>query len=304
MWRSAVLVSALCLACSGEDSSVAHPPAQDSLARQLAWLPSTTQSVSRLPAAMLLDSLAEVAGSKPECWRRIEAGIRGFYLLDTRQGPSTSASAGSNHFAFRGSWQRADVEACVRTAFPPNHALHAAIVSDGDVTRIETPAGSAFLWWRGHGWVIVGSEAEIAAARKYDGSLAANRCLVPLLEQLPDRDLAVASCQPIVDNLLGVPTRGFIVVASGVPNQRADGRVTAFYASAADAGRAAAAWKSGSFSDRLPQPIRAFLARLPVSVDRDRMHVDFHFDKSDFDTLATMDIGALQQKLASPPDRP
>jgi hypothetical protein len=303
MLRSAVLLSALCLACSGEESSKAPPPGQASLAKQLAWLPSTTHSVSRLPAAMLIDSLVEVAGSKPECWRRLEAGIRGFYLLDTRQGPSTAGAAGSNHFAFRASWQRADVEACARTAFPPNHALHAAVASDGDVTRIETPAGSAYLWWRGDGWVIVGPAWEIEAARKYDGSLAANRCLVPLLEQLPDRDLAVASCQPIVDNLLGVPTRGFIVVASGVPKQRADGRVTAFYASAADAGRAAAAWRSGSFSDRLPQSIRAFLARLPVSVDRDRIHVDFHFDKADFDKLAAMDIGELQQQLAEPADQ-
>jgi hypothetical protein len=301
MLRSAVLLSALCLSCSSDEPG---PPArsQASLVQQLAWLPSTTSSVSRLPPAMLLDSLAEAAGSRPDCWRRIEAGIDGFYLLDTREPPS-GGSRGNNHMAFRGRWERDAVEACVRAALPPGHALQSAVAREGDITRIQTAAGTAVLWWRAGGWVIVGSAAEIESARRYDASLARNRCLVPLLEQLPDRDLAVASCQPILDNLLGVPTRGFLIAASVVPKERAEGRVTGFYASAADAGRAAAAWKSRAFSSRLPEPMRAFLARLPAAVDRDRLHVDFRFDKADFDKLETMDMAELQRAIAPPADQ-
>jgi hypothetical protein len=214
----------------------------------------------------------------------------------------TVPRGGNQYLAFRGALDRTSVERCAQSAFPPGHALHALVVRDGDLTRIETAAGTALLWWRGDGWVIAGTAAEIEAARLADGSLTANKCLVRLLGVFPDQPMAAASCLPHFENLLGVPTRGWVVGAAAVPKERLDGRVTVFYASAGDASRARAAWASRSFAAFFPDPISDFLASLPVSVQGDRLHVELRFDKTDIAALEKMDIAELQKQMSAPPE--
>jgi len=298
MLRAASLVAILRAAACHRDSSGpataapshrrAAPDAATTadLATQLAWLPRDTVSVTRLrPGSIfVLEWLAsQIGGPKPDCWRRIEKTIGAGYMFEVTPGRSL--------LGFHGASKRGDIERCIETALPAGHVLHATLERDGDMTVLDTEVGRAGLWWQGDGWVVAASVPEIRQARAAR-EIGLEPCVRRVLEKLPDQPIAYGSCNATFENLLGVPTRGWLIGASLRDRKMLEATVTVFYASPPDAERAQAALTPDRLPAVLPQPLRKWLGGLPRSVEGNRLAIRVEVTPEQF---ASLDIDALKK---------
>ena len=254
----------------------------------LAWLPASTTSVTLMRPGQiaLLETFGGALGGRgAACWREIERGVRAGYQIQMEVGRS--------FHAMHAPVDRDAVERCVESAFPRGHLLHARKVRDGEVTRFDTDGlGTAVLWWRGGGWVIVGTAEQVAGARAATGSLASSPCMSRLLPELPATPIALARCDAFFDNVLGVPTHGWLLGIAVERDVGMDGQVTVLYASPAEAVKAAGVMTSRSFPALVPPPIRDFLGGLPALTEGARLNIGIHMTRADLDKV---DVAALQK---------
>jgi hypothetical protein len=228
----------------------------------LSWLPATTSSVGRLRsgAIAILELLGkDMGGREAECWRVAEDGIQAMYMLEGAWEASI--------MAFHGAFDRGAIERCAETGLPATHLLRSAVARDADVTRFENQEGEMVLWWRAPDWVVAGSVAQIAALRVAKGTLAPDACMARLLTLLPDQPTSLARCDRIFDNLLGVPTDGWLLGVSVIPRGAVEAQATIVYRSPGEANKALKAVAARRFAATFPTPIRDFLYALPASVD-------------------------------------
>ena len=281
----------------GEAAHPAQPARPANLADQLVWLPRDTVSVARLrpDSIFVLGWLAsQIGGPKPDCWQRIEKTIDAGYMFEVTTGASL--------LGFQSASERGDVERCIESAFPAGHLLHASLQRDGDTTLVETGAGRAALWWQGDGWVVAGAPDDLRQVRAAK-VLGLGACAKRVLAVLPDRPIAYSSCNPMFEQLLGVPTRGWVLGASADDREGFRAEVTVFYASTEEAARARGALAPDKLPTYLPPSLRNWLGRLPSDVEGERLVIRVTLSKAGFDNLDVAALTRLTEEMKKS-DRP
>jgi hypothetical protein len=188
---------AICACSPRKESSRTTVGAADAAPSwELGWAPATLRllSVTKAQSSLSLGYTEKLATDP--CFARLRERLRTEVTLSPIEGKSV--------VAFSGDLDRSAIEACARTVVP----FVSKVTVAGELTMIEAMDGKRLqLWFATPSWVVVGSEAEIAALRT-GPRLAPDSTLAKQYAASTGAEGHGATTLPLADRLLGVTSLG------------------------------------------------------------------------------------------------
>ena len=284
MDRRGSLVVAVCLlvACGAH---TAPPPPRDPVSAPVpAGPPPATLDALDLVTAdataiarqaagyvALVSAVERMLPSVPPCWTHLVRQVRASFQVEV--GPGVA------YHIFEGDLPRDEVEACAYEL----RAFEPFVRRDGAIDEFIVRGGRFYAAWRGPLVIVASRRALVEAALAVRAPTVA-RTWRDRLAALPSGPLVVWRADPLLANLIGVPTVAYQVVIETVAADppRFAGVVVAQFAHPEAATLAAERMRSGAWQSPLDPPPEMIAAMTRLVVTTRGPELEARFDERTF----------------------